>query len=181
MSKKKELAETLYSIFWFGVGLFIIFSSELIILKCHRLQLNQKVACEVTHFTLGRKHIDLIPVGEIQGAKIQRWGKRNYRVILLTINGQIPIQDILSGSSQKFASQTADQINSFLKEPEQRSLKIHQHPNWFAVFWGVISISLPILLLVFKLLDFRDRKSNIRKIQREVSSLDYEDKKSDIS
>ncbi|NEO56424.1 MAG: hypothetical protein F6K54_27065 [Okeania sp. SIO3B5] len=64
----------------FVVGISFIFGAELIILKCNRLELKQKIACEVTHFCLRGKRITVIPAGMLQGVKKERISHKKKRI-----------------------------------------------------------------------------------------------------
>ncbi|NEP89004.1 MAG: hypothetical protein F6K18_20420 [Okeania sp. SIO2C2] len=184
MSKKINLPEPIGFIFAFVLELYLLFGSELTTLKCKRFQLNQKVTCEVTYFgLLGKRITEIIP-GQLQGAKKKRMGhkrKSGYGVFLLTEYDEIPIQEAFSASSELVATQKVDQVNNFINNPEQISLEILQNPNWFIVFWGIIFVISPMLSLVLMLLGSGERKSSIRRIQRELSYPYHEDEKSDIS
>ncbi|NET42022.1 hypothetical protein [Okeania sp. SIO2B3] len=70
----------------------------------------------------------------------------------MTEYDEIPIQDAFSASSELVATQKVDRINNFLNNPEQMSLKILQYPHFLVSFFGIIFVSLPILLLVSILL-----------------------------
>lgn len=184
MSKKTNIYEIIVVILLIPLGLVWTFGSEITILKCNRLQLKQKVACEVTYFGLRGKRITEIIPGELQGAKKKRRGnkrKSGYGVFLLTEYDEIPIQDAFSASSELVATQKVDRINNFLNNPKQMSLKMLQYPHFLVSFFGIIFVSLPILLLVSILLGFRDKESSIRRIKREISYPYHEDEKSDIS
>ncbi|NEP82866.1 MAG: hypothetical protein F6K39_34845 [Okeania sp. SIO3B3] len=117
-------------------------------------------------------------MGEVQGYQTQRQGINcGYKVFLVTKNDKISIQDFFSISSQSAAIKKADQINNFLNNPEQISLKIQQHPNWFIVVWGIILIVVSVLGL---LSDDLERKYRIWKIRIEISYPDHQDDKSDL-
>ena len=189
MSKKTNIYETIAVILFIPLGFFwmfvLIFGSELIILKCNRLQLNQKVACEITHFGFRGKRITEIIPGQLQGAKERliyrgRKGKKSrYQVFLLTEYDEIPIHDTFYGRSGSVASQKVDRINNFLNNPEQMSLKMVQYPHIMTISFVIMVVILLILLLVSILLGFRDNKSRIRRIKREISYPYHEDEKSD--
>ncbi|MGB3509181.1 MAG: hypothetical protein WBA93_08050 [Microcoleaceae cyanobacterium] len=120
MSKKTNIPESISIILVFALRFSLIFSSELIILKCNRLELNQTVACEVTHFGLRGKLITVIPAGELLGTKKKRMDhkrKSRYKVFLLTEYDKITIQDAFSASSELVASQKVDRINNFINNP----------------------------------------------------------------
>lgn len=179
MSKKIYLPESLSGILCFALGLYFLFSSELSTLKCKRLQLKQKVTCEVTYFGLLEKRTIPIPAGILQGAETHRKGKNNYGVILVTEIEKIPIESF-SGTSKIIASKKAEKINNFINNQEQMSLEMQQYPNLFIVFLGIIFVIIPVLLLLFVLLNFIERKSSINRIQREISYPDNQDEKSDL-
>ncbi len=107
--------------------------------------------------------------------------KSGYGIFLLTEYDEIPIQEAFSASSELVATQKVDRINNFLNNPEQMSLEMLQHPNWFIVFWGIIFVISPILFIGTYVLGYGERKSSIRRIQREISYPYHEDEKSDIS
>ena len=187
MSKKIDIPEPIKilfrGIFCFAMGLYLLFSSELTNLKCKRLQFNQKVTCEVTYFGLLGKRTIAIPTGILQGAETRRkgTGRRNgYEVLLLTEIDKIPIDPPSSRSSEIVASKKAEQINSFINNPEQMSLEMLQHPNWFIVFWGIVLVIMPVLLLLFIFLNSIDRKSSVKRIQREISYPYHQDDKSNL-
>ncbi|MEM1171147.1 MAG: hypothetical protein AAGJ08_19225 [Cyanobacteria bacterium P01_H01_bin.35] len=159
MSQKIDIPESLSTtfsgIFFFGVGLYVLFTSELTTLKCKRLQLNQRVTCEVTYYGLLGKRTIPIPAGVLQGAETHRKGTgrhKGYKVVLLTEIDEIPIHGLSSTSSEIVASKKAEQINNFVNNPEQMSLEMLQHPNWLLVFVAIIFFIMPVLLLLLVLL-----------------------------
>ncbi|NEQ41727.1 MAG: hypothetical protein F6K40_38315 [Okeania sp. SIO3I5] len=198
MSKKNDLFELLSYIFAailiFVSGLSLLFTSELTTLKCKRLQLNQKVTCEVTYFSLLRKRTIVIPTRVLQGAETRRKRTRSsykYKVVLLTEIDEISIYGLHSYPSKIVASIKVKQINNFINNPEKMSLEMLQHPNWFIVFLGIILIFISVLLLLLALLVFfnfiarkfgikRKRKSSIKRIRREISYPYHQDDKSDF-
>ncbi|NEO56423.1 MAG: hypothetical protein F6K54_27060 [Okeania sp. SIO3B5] len=99
----------------------------------------------------------------------------------MTEYDEISIQDAFSAPSELVASQKVDQINNFLNNPEQMSLKMLQYPHFLIGIIGIIFVSSSILLLVLILSASRENKSNIRRIQRELSYPYHEDEKSDIN
>lgn len=182
MSQKNDtlspLSCIIVSIFVFASGLNFLFRSELTILKCKRLQLNQKVTCEVTDFSLLGKRSMTIPAGMLQGAKTSKMGKNDYRVVLLTKIGEISMQGYYDGTYKMFVRKRAEQINNFINNPEQMSLEMLLYPNLFTVVMGIAFVVPVLIMALCVLLDFIERKSNIKRIHREISYLDHQDDKS---
>jgi hypothetical protein len=122
------------------VGLAIIISwAKLTTLKCDRLTPTQ-VACELTSSSLLEEHITPIPVGEFQGAELKVKESSNgttYGVTLLTKKKDIPLSDWRS-SSKKVNYKKVKEINDFISNSEQMSLRIQQDDRWFLYPFGGI-------------------------------------------
>ena len=75
-----------------------------------------------------------IPMGELQRAEVEVNEDSDgdtYRVVLITENGRIPLSEVYS-SGERGKRARANQINAFLSNPEQMSLRIQQDHRWFA-------------------------------------------------
>lgn len=127
----------LMGIFFFLSGLgFMITLGRLVELKCKRVEPTQ-VACELISSNLLGKHTTPIPTGQLQGAEVDKTSDSEetfYRVELLTKNGRVPLTEMYFGSGRQY--EQADQINAFVSNPQQMSLKIQQRHSWLAYPFG---------------------------------------------
>ncbi len=142
--RKLVLLDILLGGIFFVVGLAIMSSwAKLTTLKCDRLTPTQ-VACELTSSSLLEKHITPIPVGEFQGAELKVKESSNgttYGVTLLTKKKDIPLSDWRS-SSKKVKYKKVKEINDFIRNPEQMSLRIQQDDRWFVnALGGIFALS----------------------------------------
>ncbi len=110
----------------------LIFFDKLTTLKCHRLEPTQ-VACEVIASGLFGKKITSIPAGQLQSATVEvnrTSDGGSYRIALITKNKTIPFTFLYHSGTGKY--QKAKQINAFLNNPQQMSLKIQEDDRWLA-------------------------------------------------
>lgn len=117
----------------------MIFLGQLTTLLCQRLEPTQ-VACELTSSSLLGERMLSIPTGELQSAEVEVNEDSDgdtYRVVLVTKNSRIPLSDVYS-SGERGKRTRANQINAFISNPEQMSLRIQQDHRWFAYSLGGI-------------------------------------------
>ena len=119
-------------------GLFVVANAvELGKLECNRTASKQGT-CQLTHSNLFNKNILSITEGQLKGAELQK-KKRNYRIIILTQNSQIPlIHSYTIGKQRKIKK--VNLINNFLSHSQATSLTVQQDNRLFGYLFGLIFI-----------------------------------------
>jgi hypothetical protein len=125
----------------FFYGLKEAASGELGKLSCNRVE-PQQGKCELVKsgiFYTGNK---IFALNELQGARLERYiysKNRKYQIVIITSNGEETLTSILDTDySEK--QETVSRIESFLKNPGQKSLVIEQDDRTgLLIFGGLIS------------------------------------------
>ncbi len=122
------------TIFFVPGWVILILVGKLTTLKCHRLEPNQ-VPCEVIVSGLFGKEITSIPTGQLESATVEvrklKDGLITYRIVLITKNKNIPFALSDSSEGEKYQKyKKVKQINNFLNNSEEMSLKIQEDERW---------------------------------------------------
>lgn len=126
------------------VGLVAIAGPEQVTtFKCERLNLNQG-SCELIHYSLIKSDRQNFLLENIQEAKIETVYDSNsagkYRLVLVTnSNEKIPFVSEFEAENKKQV-EAMNQINKFLKTPNQLNLEIVKDERLFAYLFGGLFI-----------------------------------------
>jgi hypothetical protein len=133
---------------WFSVN----FLQENVTLTCQRVQLTEG-SCQLVHHHLLGIDKTTMPLSQVKSAKVDvhvfSGGDTNeviasghtstYRVVLLTYTGKIPFNRTWS-SGTKEKQENVDQINAFISNPGETSLRVQQGNPWFTYTFAQIFI-----------------------------------------
>lgn len=135
-----------------SLGLLFIFLAQLKTLDCQRQTFDQG-QCQVK--TLQgplewERNLQTFTLRQFRGAELESQYSRShagriYRVVLRTEQAMIPLTDLFDSEvAEKNA--LADQINSFLSDPNQKTLSIHQGDRQFFYFMGGMFVTVSLLV-----------------------------------
>lgn len=141
-----------YSLFGFLIGVMLVIVgiisvfllSSRVTLTCIRAS-NLPDQCEIVSVGKLRTRTQQIRLAEITGVSIEdntdwlrkRGRRTNYRVVLLTKSGPVPLTEgFSSGMADK--QRTSDQITAFLRSRTKPSLKIVESDNGIGLMIGAI-------------------------------------------
>ena len=132
-----------------GLGLLFISSGKLTTLTCNRIQPTQG-SCKLVSSGLLGSHVRETRLSELHGAKVEvnPMDDDASRVILLTSSGEVRFTSSTSGNHDNTEA-TADDINTFVKQSQKRSLTVQHDERGFYFPMGGFIISFGVLTLVF--------------------------------
>ncbi|MEG4499641.1 hypothetical protein QUB05_02655 [Microcoleus sp. F10-C6] len=129
-----------------GLVLLVLPNKTLI---CQRVEL-KKGNCQLTESNLFWSNTQEIPLESLQGAKVETEFGDSYdtnRIVLLTKAGEIPF--ISDSNDRGNVDRTANDINSFVKSLDRKSLKINQGDRLYIIFLvGLYLLGRLLILLV---------------------------------
>jgi hypothetical protein len=138
-------------------SLVIYFIGDKATLQCQRPTASQ-VNCTLTNASLRRTKTQNLPGNQLQGAEVLRYrdsdGDRSYQVMLRTVEGNVPLTPIKSSGARGKRRQ-AEQINTFLADPQQRELTIIQDDRWFAFGLGGLFVVVGAGIAIATLMGFK--------------------------
>ncbi|MEG4633354.1 hypothetical protein QUB56_27870 [Microcoleus sp. AR_TQ3_B6] len=120
------------------VGLFLVHISPNTTLICQRIETKQG-NCKLTESKLWVSSSQEISLDDLQGGKVVQKSKGSSQVVVLTKTGGIPL-----GNATRWGDKNhiANQINSFVKNTEIKSLNVGQDDRWFGwIFGGMFVLS----------------------------------------
>jgi hypothetical protein len=126
----------------------IISSFSVTILTCQR-QAPTTGSCQLVDTNLLWHNQSTIPLDTLQGASVRSYfsGKTTtYRIILFTQTGEIPITNSISKGEQE---DIAFQIDTFIKNSNQKSLEVSDHSNRGNFFFGLFIWGCGLLFPLF--------------------------------
>ncbi|AFY79064.1 hypothetical protein Ple7327_3911 [Pleurocapsa sp. PCC 7327] len=145
---------------WMFGGIFVlaglltsVLFCKLTTLTCQRQLIEPTQAqgtCNLIQTGLLDSTVKKIPLNILQGARVEQSRSDddyNYRVILLTINGEIPLTSY-SSSNQAPKRAIVSQINSFLENSNQMELTVVQDDRWFVII-TIIFVIIGISIVAF--------------------------------
>jgi hypothetical protein len=109
--------------------------------------------CTIQATSMLRSHTQQIRLGDISGAGIEEhtdWSRRgnrtNYRVVLQTKSGSVPLTEGYSSGYSRH-QRTVDQITAFLRSKSKPTLYLAQTDWWLAAIVGAIFGAVGIQLI----------------------------------
>ncbi|MEG4148973.1 hypothetical protein [Microcoleus sp. Pol12B5] len=128
------------------VGLFMVHISPNTTLICQRIETKQG-NCKLTESKLWVSSSQEISLDDLQGGKVIQKSKGSSQVVVLTKTGGIPL-----GNATRWGDKNsiANQINSFVKNTDIKSLKVSQDDRWFGWIFGGIFVLSGVLKYVHK-------------------------------
>ena len=128
-------------------GLFLVHISPNTTLICQRIETKQG-NCKLTESKLWGSSTQEISLDDLQGAKVvQKSNKGSRQVVVLTKTGGIPLGNASRGGD-KYS--IANQINSFVKNTDIKSLNVGQDDRWFGWIFGGIFVLSGVLKYVWQ-------------------------------
>jgi hypothetical protein len=128
------------------VGLFLVQISPNTTLICQRIETKQG-NCQLTESKLWGSSSQEISLDDLQGGKVVQKSKSSRQVVVLTKTGGIPLGNATSWGD-KYS--IANQINSFVKNTDIKSLNVGQDDRWFGGIFGGIFVLSGVLKCVGK-------------------------------
>jgi hypothetical protein len=120
------------------VGLFMVHISSNKTLICQRIETKQG-NCKLTDSKLWGSSSQEISLDDLQGGKVLKKSKGSSQVVVLTKTGGIPLRNATSWGDKNYI---ANQINSFVKNTDIKSLNVGQDDRWFGwIFGGMFVLS----------------------------------------
>jgi hypothetical protein len=128
------------------VGLFLVLISVNTTLICQRIETKQG-NCKLTESKLWVSSSQEISLDDLQGGKVVQKRKGSSQVVVLTKTGEIPL-----GNATRWGDKNpiANQINSFVKNPDIKSLNVSQDDRWFGWIFGGIFVLSGVLKYVWQ-------------------------------
>ena len=128
------------------VGLFLILISANTTLICQRIETKQG-NCKLTESKLWVSSSQEISLDDLQGGKVVQKSKGSSQVVVLTKTGGIPL-----GNATRWGDKNpiANQINSFVKNTDIKSLNVSQDDRWFGWIFGGIFVLSGVLKYVWQ-------------------------------
>jgi hypothetical protein len=128
------------------VGLFLVQISPNTTLICQRIETKQG-NCKLTESKLWVSSSQEISLDDLQGGKVVQKRKGSSQVVVLTKTGKIPL-----GNATRWGDKNpiANQINSFVKNPDIKSLNVSQDDRWFGWIFGGIFVLSGVLKYVWQ-------------------------------
>jgi len=120
------------------VGLFLVLISANTTLICQRRETKQG-NCKLTESKLWVSSSQEISLDDLQGGNVVQKSKGSSQVVVLTKTGGIPL-----GNATRWGDKNpmANQINSFVKNTDIKSLNVGQDDRWFGwIFGGMFVLS----------------------------------------
>ena len=127
-------------------GLFLVDISPNTTLICQRIETKQG-NCKLTESKLWGSSSQEISLDDLQGGKVVQKRKGSRQVVVLTKTGGIPLGSASRGGD-KYS--IANQINSFVKNTDIKSLNVSQDDRWFGWIFGGIFVLGGVLKYVQK-------------------------------
>jgi len=127
-------------------GLFLVYISPNTTLICQRIETKQG-NCKLTESKLWVSSSQEISLDDLQGGKVVQKRKGSRQVVVLTKTGGIPLGKASHGGD-KYS--IANQINSFVKNTDIKSLNVSQDDRWFGSIFGGIFVLSGVLTYVQK-------------------------------
>jgi hypothetical protein len=128
------------------IGLFLVLNSANTTLICQRIETKQG-NCKLTESKLWGSSSQEISLDDLQGGKVVKSRKGNSPVVVLTKTGEIPLGYL---PTWKDKNHIANQINSFVKNTDIKSLKVSQDDRWFGWIVGGICVLCGVVKYVDK-------------------------------
>jgi hypothetical protein len=119
-------------------GLFLVHITPNTTLICQRIETKQG-NCKLTESNLWVSSSQEISLDDLQGGKVVKKSKGSRQVVVLTKTGGIPRGNAGRGGDK---NHIANQINSFVKNTDIKSLNVGQDNRWFGwIFGGMFVLS----------------------------------------
>lgn len=135
-----------------ALGLMVINAEKMSTLTCQRVE-STSGSCELVESGLLRSDVKNIPLGTLQNVNLDirtnHDGDETYRVVLLTEMGELPFTSHYNSDPTQQESIVSD-INTFLENPNQTSLRIQQDERWFSYLFGSLIIAVGLFVIVNK-------------------------------
>ena len=128
------------------VGLFMVHISPNTTLLCQRIETKQG-NCKLTESKLWVSSSQEISLDDLQGGEVVQKSKGSSQVVVLTKTGGIPL-----GNATRWGDKNpiANQINSFVKNTNIKSLNVGQDDRWFGWIFGGMFVLSGVLKYVWK-------------------------------
>ena len=128
------------------VGLYVVLSSANTTLSCQRIETKQG-NCKLTESKLWGSSSQEFSLDDLQGGKVLKSRKNNSPVVVLIKTGEIPLGYL---PTWKDKNHIANQINSFVKNTDIKSLNVSQDDRWFGWILGGMCLLAGVLTYVQK-------------------------------
>ena len=128
------------------VGLFLVLISANTTLICQRIETKQG-NCKLTESKLWVSSSQEISLDDLQGGKVVQKRKGSSQVVVLTKTGGIPLGNASRWGDKNYI---ANQINSFVKNTDIKSLNVGQDDRWLGWIFGGIFVLSGVLKYVQK-------------------------------
>jgi hypothetical protein len=128
------------------VGLFLVHISPNTTLICQRIETKQG-NCKLTESNLWVSNRQEISLDDLQGGKVVQKSKGSSQVVVLTKTGGITLANATRWGDK---NHIANQINSFVKNTDIKSLNVGQDDRWFGWIFGGIFVLSGVLKYVEK-------------------------------
>ena len=120
-------------------GLFLVLISANTALICQRIEIKQG-NCKLTESKLWGSSSQEISLDDLQGGKVVQKRKGSSQVVVLTKTGEIALANATRWGDKNH--NIANQINSFVKNTDIKSLNVGQDDRWFGwIFGGIFVLS----------------------------------------
>jgi hypothetical protein len=127
-------------------GLYLVLCSANTTLICQRIETKQG-NCKLTESKLWGSSSQEISLDDLQGGKVVKSRKGNSPVVVLIKTGEIPLG---YWPTWKDKNHMANQINSFVKNTDIKSLNVSQDDRWFAWILGGMCVLVGVVKYVEK-------------------------------
>jgi hypothetical protein len=128
------------------VGVFLVLTSANTTLICQRIETKQG-NCQLTESKLWVSSSQEISLDDLQGGKVVQKRKGSSQVVVLTKIGEIPLANATRWGDK---NHMANQINSFVKNTDIKSLNVGQDDRWFGWIFGGIFVLSGVLKYVWQ-------------------------------
>jgi hypothetical protein len=128
------------------VGLFLVLTSANTTIICQRIE-TQQGNCKLTESKLWGSSSQEISLDDLQGGKVVQKSKGSSQVVVLTKTGEIPLGNATRWGDKNHSS---NQINSFVKNTDIKSLNVSQDDRWFGWIFGGIFVLSGVLKYVWQ-------------------------------